>query len=62
MAAHEKQAADLAWAGRKIAKAQQDGAYCTIVVHVKGGEIIKAERNESFVPPSPGARVRETGS
>lgn len=57
----QKQATDLAWAGNKIRQAQEDGAYCTIVVHVKAGEIIKAERNESFVPPSPGARVRETG-
>lgn len=61
MANEQQQAADLVWAGNKIRKAQEDGAYCTIVVHIKAGEIIKAERNESFVPPSPGARVRDTG-
>lgn len=57
----EKQAADLIWAGSMIRQAQDDSAYCTIVVHIKAGEIIKAERNESFVPPSPGTRVKDTG-
>lgn len=51
----------LAWAASKIRKAQDDGAHCTIVVHIKEGLIIKAERNESHLPPSPGTLLKRTG-
>jgi hypothetical protein len=52
----------LAWAGNKIRKAQEDNAYCAVVVHMKAGQIFKIERTDSFVPPSAGALVKETGS
>lgn len=52
----------LAWAANKIRKAQEDGAYGTVVVHLKDGLIIKAERNDSFVPPSPGVLLKDAGS
>lgn len=52
----------LAWAGNKIRQAQEDKAYATVTVHMKAGQIFKVDRNDSFVPPSPGALVKETGS
>ena len=52
----------LAWAGNKIRKAQEDNAYATVTVHLKNGEIYKVDRCDSFVPPSAGALVKQTGS
>jgi hypothetical protein len=62
MSNNQEDALSLAWAAQKIRKAQDDKAYCTIVVHIKEGQIIKAERNESFIPPSPGVLFKQSGS
>lgn len=51
----------LAWAGRKIQQAQDEKAYCTVTVHMKDGKIFKIDRNDSFVPPSPGTLYKQTG-
>lgn len=57
----EEDAQLLAWAAGKIRKAQDDQAYCTIVIHIKEGQIVKADRNESHIPPSPGTLLKRTG-
>jgi len=57
----EEDAQLLAWAANKIRKAQDDEAFCTIVIHIKEGQIIKAERNESHIPPGPGTLLKRTG-
>lgn len=51
----------LGWAAGKIRKAQDENAFCAITIHIKDGVIYKLERNDSFLPPTPGALTRQTG-
>jgi len=56
-----KDAELLAWVASHVRQAQDEGAYCKVVVHLEGGRITRTERNETFKPPEPGMRPWETG-
>lgn len=51
----------LAWAASILQKAQGQEAYCTITFHLKDGEIVRAERNDSYIAPKAGATLSRTG-
>lgn len=51
----------LKWVSDITRKAQADKAYCTLTFHMRDGQLFKAERSDSFIPPSAGALVKNTG-
>lgn len=45
---------DLAWIANIIRAEQEKESHCTIQITIKKGEIFKAEKSETFVPPRAG--------